>query len=413
MGWIWDSIKKAVRNLFEWLIRPIVNWIRDLIEDIVVWIRVLKHELTKWIASWLDSDLGLLLAVVATVATIVWLPQIVGVVNAAINFLSINKIIDWIKKQAGKFANWIHLIDLDCMHKILLAIWGDYRKACASLARAVSSLAEELGEGSGYIHAYFAGLRGITYNTYAILGLPPEAAELQVYNETANFFKKIDDRFARYARDPQLVAADFITDVMIPQATQMQQINQQRNEEIVDHYNRINQIESGVVGLRDTVTTFVSEMPDEIKTVLERRLAPVLDVMNDWIDTIELEVMPAIDGVKAALDQRTRYQEMINTQVAAALDDPYAMLLKRGAMDSQEQGLFDKEQLKSMISGLYLEETEELKPILASWDLSREAIERSLALLPVSPSLSFEPPGVAPMPVSAASNYLDWFVGEY
>jgi len=208
------------------------------------------------------------------------------------------------------------------LHKILVVLWTDYREVAYSFADAVSQLAAELGEGSGYLHAYFASLRGIMHGTNAIIGGDPLQAEIEWYTRTSEFFEKANDRFNRYARDPGRLFYDFLNEVLIPAAEEQRVVNQAELDEIRENRDRLVEFDDGLTELRVSLDTFIELQPSVIEAQIRERWDPI----NDWWIEVEnvflKEMMRVVNGVVDAVEWRAEQQEKINAVVAAKANQP-------------------------------------------------------------------------------------------
>ena len=412
MGWIWDAINNAISWVVDTILRPIINWITKTIDWVIAEIRALRHDLVKAIGKWLSNDFAFLLTFIAAIFVAVHWPAILNALKAAGSALLNTAIVQQIKEGLVKIIDVNKLIDLVFLNAILKIIWPDYLAITQSFAEAVSALAEELGEGSGYIHAYFAAQKGIVYGTNALLGNDPRLAEMSAYTQTADFFKKIDDRFRRYAHDPGLVVRDFLDEVLIPAAEDQRDAQQGLVSDVRENYNQMLSQEAGLKLVQDSVNTFIEEMPAEIASRILKHWAPINVKLELWIEYIDTELRPQIDGIITAAEQRAADQDAINAYAAEKLADPLNAMLNYELANEQqqialrdhnleltgqamkEQAVIDKDQLTTVSNAIFT----------VLMNMGRR--------LPGPSILQYEPAEFSSLPTGKASRE-NWFIGEY
>ncbi len=412
MGWLWDKITGFVKWVVDKILKPIVDWVVSTIDWIIAEIRALRHDMVKAIAKWLSNDFAFLLTFIAAIFVAVHWPAILKALKAAGSAVLNTAIVQQIKEGLVKIIDVNKLIDLVFLNAILKLIWPDYLKIMASFAEAVSALAEELGEGSGYIHAYFAAQKGIVYGTNALLGNDPRLAEMSAYTQTADFFKKIDDRFRRYAHDPGLIVRDFLDEVLIPAAEDQRDAQQGLVSDVRENYNRMISQEDGLKLVQDSVNTFIKEMPAEIASQILKHWTPINAKLTQWIDFIDTELRPKIDGIITAAEQRAADQAAINAYAQVQLDDALNSMMNYELANEGQQRVLREHNLL-MIGASLSEKEREARGIVKEVDntifTSILNLSRSL---PGPLVLRFEPAGVSSLPRGPASKE-NWFIGEY
>ena len=383
------------------------------IDWVVAELRALRHDLIKAIGRWLSNDFAFLLTFIAAIFVAVHWPAILNMLKAAGSAVLNTAIVKQIKEGLVKIIDVNKLIDLVFLNAVLKIIWPDYLAITQSFAEAVSALADELGEGSGYIHAYFAAQKGIVYGTNALLGNDPRLAEMTAYNQTSDFFKKIDDRFRRYAHDPGLVVRDFLDEVLIPAAEDQRDAQQGLVSDVRENYNRMLSQEDGLKLVQDSVNTFIEEMPDEIASRILKHWAPIDAKLTQWIDYIDTELRPKIDGIITAAEVRAADQEAINAYAAEKLADPLNAMLNYELANEAQQNELRGHNLATMGQAMKEEGQIDSGAIANVYNNLFGNIHNLARALPGAPILRFEPAGFVSIPIGMSKKDDSWFVGEF
>lgn len=411
-SWIRDKLEDFGDWLYEKVIQPAVNWLRDAIENIVTALRIFRHNMKAKLAEWLENDWFFLAFVTLIVAGVYYIPKIMVKMQSWIVKIWIESMAIKIKEAVVNVIDVNLYIDIVTLHKVMMVVWGEYRETAYAFADAVSQLAAELGEGSGYLHAYFAALRGIMHGTNAILGGDPLQTEIECYGRTAAFFEKANDRFARYARDPGRLIYDFLNEVLIPAATENRDISQAQMDEIRNNRNRLVEIDEGQKELQTSLDTFIELQPNVIEEQIRERWDPINEA---WIEIQTVffgEMMRVVNGVVDAVEWHYQRQLEINRVVEEKQNSAQARI--DFFMNLAE---FDQEMIGSTFDFLLYqgnkEEMEDLNSVVSQYVRDYNSITFSyIRNMPISPALLFESSYVDLIP-DIAFSIPSPFVGDY
>jgi len=413
MGWIKDWVNSMFRWFKNNVLMPIINWITDLINKITAELRAMRHQLAKDVAKWLDNDFRFVITVIAVIALgFVW-PAIWKKLLAAKEKLMMSAIVQSIKEGDNSIISANLWINMQTLHLILKVTWNDYKEMMGDFAQAVAGLADELGEGSGYILAYFQLNYAIAFNTGALIGMSPETSELTAYAEVADFTRKVDGNFRRYAYDPGLIYKDFLEYVVIPSAQRQADAQGALVNEVRQNYERNVEMDMAITNMETAVDDFIEAMPPEIAEQIEARWAPIRTWMEDNYHFLVDEVLEITKGIKEALELRQKQVEEANAYAMEQIDDPLAMLLKYEYRNEVEQASMREYMLllTGQGAGDVLKEVDPLfqfardETMTILLDLARS--------LPAPAILKYESAEMSSLPAGASTNYTDWFVGEY
>jgi hypothetical protein len=407
---IWKKITSWVR---EKLIAPLVDWIKTLFEDTSAWWKIWKYELSKLVSKWLENDLFFLAAVAGTIALAFWFPAIKDWVGKLSITLLLKAAWEDVKDGFKDVLDFIHIVELDAINTILKILWPDWRVMMAQLADVTSDLAQALGEGSGYIHAYFGVIHSLAIVEHSFLGTDPKLAQLSVFEDTNKALTKIDEKFREYVYSPGLIIRDIIEDFYLPRAENIRIAQQNTLDSIRTNRDKLVDANKALHGLDESLEHFMSIQPDNMKAILEERLGPFMESLDSLLETMDTKILPMIDGIYDAMALREERQQTINDNVYARIGNPYGLLAQGELL-----GVEERESLEEYIAELQAraEQRDEIQPLIDFLPVIEEA-NRALATVPVEvpaiPSLTYEAPGFPALAETAAQRARDWFVGEY
>jgi len=413
MGWLKNLWNRIIDWVREKLIAPLIDWIKQLFEDTSAWWKIWKYELSKLIGKWLENDLFFLAAVAGTIALAFWFPAIKNWVGKLSVTLLLKAAWEDVKEGLVDVLDFIHIVELDAINTILKILWPDWRVMMAQLADVTSDLAEALGEGSGYIHAFFGVIHSTAILEHAFLGTDPKLAQLAVFEDTNKALTRIDEKFREYVYSPGLILRDIIEDFYLPRAENLRVAQQSTIGEIRENRDRVVEVNRALHGLEGSLTHFIAIQPAEMQAIITKRLGPFVESLSDMLYVMDTEIMPRIDGIIDAMALREERQQTINDNVLARISDPYQLLLQAEFMRPE-----DLADLEDYIAEL--EDRAEDREVAEILVPAIEEIEQQVvsALVPATeaslmPSLGYEPAGAATPAISPGATKDDWFVGEF
>lgn len=411
-SWVRDKIEDFGSWLIDKIIEPALDFIRRAIQNIVVALRIFRHNLKAKLAKWMENDLFFIIFLQTIVAAFFYVPQLAAQAATWVATL-------WVKNMAKQIGDAIvdvidvnKYIDFVLLHKILLLIWEDYKKTAYAFADAVSQLSSELGEGSAYLHAYFASLRGIMHGSNAILGGDPLQVEIEWYGRTADFFEKANDRFARYARDPGRLLYDFLNEVLIPAAEEQRDVSQAEMDEIRNNRDRLVEIDEGQKLLQDSINDFMDLQPNAIAEQINRVWEPINEKWTEINEVVFGEMMNLINGVVDAVEWHYQAQLAINdaAEKNAASGKHLADMMM--TMEDDERNILSGAYDDLITQGL-IDETGEFGDLASQYRRDYDSITRAYILgLDISPALLLEYSGSANKP-DRVVNVPSPFIGDF
>jgi len=412
MGWIRDAINKAISWLVDTVLRPIVDWVTDAIQWLIAEVRYWKHKFFEMLAEWLENDWFFLGAIAATIVLAVTWPKIITWLGQLSVVVTMKALWEQLKKKLVSIIDLQKIIQLDTINTMLKVIWPEWRAMMSQLSDVVSALAEELGQGTGYIHAYFSVIHGTALTINAFTGADPELGELAAFEHTNTLLTDINKNFRKYAHDPGSIVTDIIDYMIDHQGGELRDAQTATIDAIRDNYNRVKAVNDALHDFQGRIEHFISIQPEEMQKIVSERLQPIVDTLSDALYVMDTQIMPKIDSIIDALELQSERQERINENILSRLDDPYGLLAQ-----AELFGEDDRRALQDYIAELnkrsLAEETAESGPLASQFVHGvLEGLKRSVP--PGEPPiLSFEPPRIPLLPGEPSARQKDWFVGEF
>ena len=390
-SWVRDKIEGFFEWMYKGIIEPALDWLRRAIENVVVALRIFRHNLKAKLAEWMQNDAFFLGFIVVVVAAIVFIPKLIVKAQGWVATIWVQSMAIKIKEATVNILDANKIIDLVMVHKILMVLWEDYKQTFYSFADAVSQLSAELGEGSAYLHAYFASIRGIMHGTNAIIGGDPLQVEIEWYGRTSAFFERANDRFNRYARDPGRMLYDFIDEVLIPAAEENRDVSQAQVDEIRENRDRLVEVDEGQKELQTSLDTFIELQPNAIEEQIRVRWDPINEAWQDIQDIFFDEMMRVVNGVVDAVEWHHQKQLEINAAAKKNAESGEHLADIMMQMEDDEQRILGEAYDHILAQGT-LSEREAFALALSRHGHDYDSITTDyIHGIGVSPSLEYEP----------------------
>lgn len=410
---LWDKIVSSIHWLVDKVLRPIVEWIGKAIQAVIDQIRIWKHKALELLAKWLENDFFFLHLISMTLALAVAWPHLVVALKALPLVLALKAM--WEKVKAGLVSvlDFMHILDLRMINQMLQAVWPQWRALTVQLSDAMGALSEELRIGVAGFNAYFSVVRSMAYMRHAFLGTDPKLGELEAFEETSDFLRRANDRFADYTRNPGHIMRDIIEEIYIPGAETLRIAQQDVIGSVKANYDRVELMSGSLRDFELSLEGLRAALPEELERFGRERLDPAIAYLDGQLDWWEREVLPRINGVIAAVDERNQYQDEINERILRELASPYGILGQYYSMSEEEQAAMRS--IWGELTYLSMEDvSEEVVPAaLQLIDIDLAAAAAPAPLMGIMPSMGYEPAGTVPAAATAAEREKDWFVGEW
>jgi len=337
VGWFWDIVEDVIDWIEKHIFRPFKEWVVRMIEEIQVNLRNFMHTLKETLAEWLQNDWFFFFFVIGIIDAIIFLPQLAEWFSHTELWLTVSAFASKVFDETVKLIDINKYIDLKFLDTILKTFNAEYRDVRSAMANSVAGLAADLGHGTGFLNGLMESARGVYAGSAAILGLPQEMAEIQWYNETSAFTKKVNDRFYHYAKDPGAVYYDFFTEVLLPRATEYGKLQQEQLDQIRENFDRLTEFEGGLALVMKSVDDFIALMPAEIKFQFNSRWDDIRPIIQDLVDTLVTDVMPLFESTVRAMEEREAAQRLINEEVESKINDAVEIYSRYEILDEGER----------------------------------------------------------------------------
>jgi hypothetical protein len=413
MGWFGDFFGSIGDWIYDNVISPVADWIVDTIEYIRVNLRNFMHRAKAWLAKWLENDLIFILFIVYLLALAFALPTIMQLIGSSAAYKAITT---WVKLLIDKTVKLIDIkkyIDVHLIDTVLKVFVEEYREVRSTMTRAVSALAADFGEGTGFLHAILESGRGIYMGTGAILGNDARLTETEWYRDSSEFVKNVNDRFYHYARDPGLIYSDFFEHVLLPRAQEQATVNQAELDQIRENYDRTVEIETGLTQIETSIDLFIETMPASIEAQFNRRWDDVRPVIEDLLEVLRDEIIPMFGEIKAAFEEHVAYQLKINAEYQRKFGSPVGLLKTYYLLPESEQAQTE-DIVNDIVLGKWEDTVKEKNEAGAYWQNRLTALLDGIIepFLP-SPALALEESFAVSGRPKLAINIPSPFVGEY
>jgi len=412
MGWLRDLWDSLIEWLADWL-RRIVRHITDGIAAYLALFRYWKHRLAQQVAEWLKNDTVFIATVVGAILVGVYLPQIWTWFQTTLIYGILRRTFELAKKNLASMINVRLAIDLKAISDILAIVWPEWKKATDSINGVLAGWAEELGQGSGFLHAYFACAYSITASAGAVTGLPAQLAALEWYDRARTQTKRIDDRFERYAAHPEQIYSDMMEEWLIPQAEDEGAVHRQNQDTLRDHWERMMEINRAVIDAKESIDVFVKALPDEIEAVVNKRWLPFSRQFDTVMESFQAAVLDKVQDIMDVLAERERRLDDLQAAVERNSRTPLPLIAASEEWTDEERNLWAAFVWASVLQRRGEEQAEGVPETFVVTDDSLRRLEAALVGLPVMPSLMYEPQGITAPVEKAEARLEDWFVGEF
>jgi hypothetical protein len=295
------------------------------------------HTLKQWLAKWLAEDWFFCLFVVGIVAAMVFLPSLVEWIASSGIWLQITAVAKVVIDKIVSLIDINKYIDLKFLDTVLRTFVDGYKEVRSSITNSISGLAADLGEGTGWLNGLVESARGTMVGTAGVLGLDPRMAEIEWYDQTAKFTKKVNDRFYHYARDPGQVYFDFFNEVLLPNAEQSGKVQQAQLDQIRANFDRLVEFDTGLQLLNKSLEDFIALMPAEVEEQFAKRWDDIEGYVDDLLLALKDDIRPMMLDLKNAFEERERMQALINAEVASKQNDPADLVLNYLDYDETEK----------------------------------------------------------------------------
>jgi len=413
VGWVKAVLKMLADWLVDEIIRPalegavwLINWIRA---ELRYW----TYEAMKFLTEITETTEGMIATLAIVFCMAVTVPQLVETFMASSVGVMLKKIVDWTKEKVGNILEAVHFVDLMAVHEVLLVIWPKWRDAFTPFQDAISALAEQLGQGSGYIHAWLSVTHGLSMVGTSLLNIDPQVGEIRALEQSQLFMEKIDSKFREYSHDPGLIARDIMEEIYIPYAEEIRNTQTGVIDSIKDTREYMLTLNGSLEGLDDSFEYLINATLPEFQDQMRENVAGIRQVVNQYSRWIEEVILPPIDISIRALEERAGIIEQANAVARAKLNNPIEIFMATEFQDEETQ-LATYRYLEEMVKAAMIDGQEDFTTIIAEGrNLSIEATRDTIMQTQAPAWLALELPIGKLPPAAGPSRIPGWNVGEY
>lgn len=300
-----DWVNQKIANLTAWLRTQVAK----AIEDLVVWLRVKKFEFKKWLAGFVSTTYGFWIFIGTILLVTIGVAYVQSTELWGKFVASVQSVVEKVKNGTGQLLARAGYSLLLTAHKLGLALNKDYAAAWTEIYKGIGALSEELRMGVSTISLTMRNARAIIYAAGTFAGIDSKVVE-GIYDDSAGkFLGQLEDRFARYARSPELIWEDIDREIVWPMVDLMQGGQADVLKAISETGKLLSQKSKELEALKTTVDTFVADLPEEISTAADETWGKVSEAFDTFFDEHIIPIRDKLDSSLEIIDGFLQGQE--------------------------------------------------------------------------------------------------------
>lgn len=324
------GIFSAISDWVQEQFKKITDWIRNVLakalDDLRVWIALRVHDFKAWLADFVSTTGGFWITVAVVIGAVVlgaYIGQTAWFTSAV---ATINTTIDSIKMGTGNILAHLGYSIVNATHNVLLVLNDDYKAAWQVFYKSLSSLSDELRLGVSTINVALRGARTVCYSAMIFAGFSENDATAWFADNSSTFMSKLEDRFERYTRSPELIFQDIDDELVGPMIELMQGGAQEVLGDIAGAYQMISEKATQLATLKGSFDDFVNGFPDEIAKAMNLTWSKVSEGFDDFYDSYVAPVQKAGDAIAAEVEDFIDSQNEKIKELVEKYESPGDML---------------------------------------------------------------------------------------
>ena len=332
---MWSGIGDWFVDTVNWIVEGAV-WLIDTVKKSYL---TAKHTVGGWLSDMLDTTLGSIAALLLLVGFAIGAIFFGEAIANSSFVIALRAARDKIKTAIQMVSESIKLKFFLDTHKVLAAVWDDYREIFKDLNNAFAGLAGELGYDAGTLLLMVNLGKSTAINSLQFVGIDSKTAEIEAMVHTQKFLERVDKGFYAYALDPGKFIDDFDSVILQP-------YREEGAEGVSALYGWLDNLRTEVTikaqelwQVRQDLQGFQEALGPEIAAKFDAALGTYFDHFDNFYED---SFMPILDKVNAGFDTINEMQERNERKLEALEDsqnDPLANLdnlLKEG-IDEQRK----------------------------------------------------------------------------
>ncbi len=306
------AIGDEIRKWIDDKIQALTDWLRDFIataiDNISVFLRVTKHNIKIWLAEFIATTHGFWISIGVVIALVI-ITTYVGQSEIWLQLVDdVHAIMNNIRAGLGNVLSKTGFSLLNSAHNIALLLNDDYADAWNVVYGSLAGLSEELRLGISTINQAIRNARSVVYSAAIFAGQDTFAAELEFLELEVPFRLKLEERFARYARNPELIFNDIDREIVWPSLNVMEEGQRDILENIAGLGLSLSEKADQIVDIRDSFDQFVADLPEEFTDAFNAHWAPFRDKVDaffeNWIVPLQSRLDILINEFNANMSRR-------------------------------------------------------------------------------------------------------------
>ena len=247
------------------------------------------------------------------------LARVVGAVTLILIFKHSLKIKTYFRPFADFIGSFVTKMRLDLVrlgHRILRALFPQYRQIFEALTNAAAGVSQQLGLSLEFLPLLLMNAQAVAVSAAELVGVTPDEARMEFLGTSAAWLNKLKNQFNKYAKRPAAILED-ISNTIIRNSeqnafTDMSNIRRDLDGNIL----KVRDFTTNLGNLTDDIGTLIDDLPDTVSEHLDAWWAPIKASIHTVIDDVIEEVLDKIDEVGAILDDFRAEQIANNARLA-------------------------------------------------------------------------------------------------
>lgn len=214
-----------------------------------------------------------------------------------------------LKTGIATFLDMFGVAFLISAHRILAQFLPAYNQLFTGVYDAVAGISESLGMGLAFIPAVLLDAQNIAVNLATLFGADPDVKRFEFLSDAAEWVKKLDDNFTKYARDPGLILSDLQESIIRNSQLEASESWKLLQDDITEIRTKAILALQSVDGVVSSFAALVGNLPDETFERVHEILDPFI---GSYIRFRDERIIPALEVLEESLLPLT---ELIDSEV--------------------------------------------------------------------------------------------------
>lgn len=413
LGGLLAPIVAYLTGLIRYAIESLISDITDAIDKVRYDLNYAKNKAIDFLTAAWGSEVGFWAIVAGVLAIAVLAPYAVAAVKSLLAVPSIAKVITEVENISKLILGDTGVAEISLLNKIAIDLSPSYRALWADFHAALSALAGDMKIGVGVLSDVMITARSIVNQTYAFLGVTPDASNMIFDNQFSTFTKNVHDKLAEYETYPDHIWNDIESAVITPIINDNFQKYSNLGAVVVT-INDLAQRTSGYVdGIIADFNDLKDKLPDELQKVYQKALDDsinkIADFKKTYIDPVLNDISSTISTITADL-QRMRFAIFVSNAYVSSPADLLAQIFTftQAERDNQAMTVYSIHDLALRL--IAEQSSDSVVSVVSDIETSKPSVpEQYTTVAPAQPPAQSLLQPTTPI----THKEYDWYVGDY